>query len=590
MRKLALLVVQLALFASVFGQKVKIYGTVTDEKDQPMFGVTVAVKGTGNGTLTDTLGKYELQVEPGTHEVEFTYIGYSPHTSLITILDGKDRRQDVKMQEEAKEMDIVVVTGTKYQKKLGEEVTSMEVVKAQMIQQSNAKMDEAMNKVPGVNMMGRSIAIRGGSGFSDATSNRVLAMLDDLPIISPENGGIIWDMVPIEELEQVEIIKGSASSMFGSSALDGVLNLITVNPTPKMENKVILSYGFYDQPKNKAWDWWWKRTVIKKNGKQLTHVQPRMYGGGSFLHRKQYGDVGVVLSGAYQQNQNYLQNDDYILARMGAKFRYIPHKHPSLTTGINANFYYKAYKDFFAAAGIDSFMYTGAATPPTVRQRAFNIDPYFNYYDNKDNRHAFKFRFMNVLYNSGTGDSTVSNEAYLDYTYLHNFKKIHLILTAGANGFYSLIRGKTFADLAANVYKIQYYNTRDIMNYAAFAQFEEKLFNKLTISGGVRLEYAQLAGHTVQNRLPLINIISKAMGNKNDIYSPVTPLGRIGLNFQATEGTFIRASFGQGFRYPALAEKYVYTYRSGALVFPNDSLRPENGWMAEVGIKQGVKI
>jgi iron complex outermembrane receptor protein len=235
-------------------------------------------------------------------------------------------------------------------------------------------------------------------------------------------------------------------------------------------------------------------------------------------------------------------------------------------------------------------MYTANSPTAVARQRTFNFDPYINYYDSHDNRHSFKFRVFNTLYNATTGDSTESTQYYYDYTFLRNFKKIDLMLTAGTNGYYSLVRGKTFADLVANIRDVKYYTTRDIMNYAAFIQVEKKFFHKLTLTGGVRLEFAQLAGQTVMNRLPLVNIINTAMKGKKDIYSPVTPLGRIGLNYQATEGTFIRGSFGQGFRYPALSEKYVYTLRSGALVFPNDSLRPENGWSAEVGIKQGVKI
>ena len=90
--------------------------------------------------------------------------------------------------------------------------------------------------------------------------------------------------------------------------------------------------------------------------------------------------------------------------------------------------------------------------------------------------------------------------------------------------------------------------------------------------------------------MPLINAINKLFGGKNDIYSPITPLARIGLNYQATEGTFIRASLGQGFRYPALSEKYIFSLRSGAQVYPNDSLKPENSWNAEIGIKQSLKI
>ncbi|MDB5282497.1 MAG: Iron complex outer rane receptor protein [Bacteroidota bacterium] len=284
MKKLSILFTAFILSSGcLLAQKVKLYGKVTDDKDTAMIGVTVVVKAnTAIGTITDSVGNYLLELDPGTHAIEFRYLGYTTRDFPVTLFS--DKKMDIKMTEEGKELDIVVVTGTKYEKKLSEEVVSMEVLKSSVINQNNARMDEAMNKVPGVNMLGKSIAIRGGSGFSDATGNRVLALLDGLPVISPESGGIIWDMVPIEELEQVEVIKGSSSALYGSSALNGVINLVTVNPKPEMVNKFLMSYGFYDEPKNKDWDWWWHRIIVKKNGKQVNRVQHPMFGNGQFIH------------------------------------------------------------------------------------------------------------------------------------------------------------------------------------------------------------------------------------------------------------------------------------------------------------------
>jgi iron complex outermembrane receptor protein len=571
--------------------KTRIHGTVLDDKDNtPLMGVLVIEKGTPYGAQTDSAGRYELALAPGTHSIEFTYLGYGTRNMPVTIYEAKEKQLDIKMTAEGTDLDIIVVTGSKYEKKLSGEVVSMEVLKASTITQSNAKMDEAMNKVPGVNMLGKTISIRGGSGFSDATGNRVLALLDEMPIISPENGSIIWDMVPIEELEQVEVIKGSSSALYGSSALNGVLNMRTVNPKPKMENKVLITYGLYDEPRQKTWDSWWTNEVVNKHGDTLHRVQHPMFGGGSFLHTKQYGDLGVVLSASYQQDQGFRQNNDYKRARFSNKLRYTPHKLAALTVGLNMNFFHQTLKDFFASKGVAYNMYIPSEVAIT-RQRTFNIDPYINYYDKKENRHSLKFRIFNNLYNSTTGDSTTSTQFFYDYSFLRNFKKIHLVITAGSNGYYSVIQGKTFGDLVADIRKLKTFNTRDIYNVAAYIQVEKKFFEKLTVSGGLRLEYARLVDETVMNRLPLINALASLnKSTKSNIKSPVTPLFRIGLNYQATEGTFIRGSFGQGFRYPSLAEKYIYTLRSGAQVFPNDSLRPENGWSAEIGIKQGVKI
>ncbi len=569
----------------------KIYGTVTDEKDKsPMIGVSVLAKGTTNGTQTDLDGKYELHLAPGTHTLEFSYVGYSKRQLTVTLYDVKEKKLDVIMTEEVKEMDIVVVTGSKYEKKLSEEVVSMEVLKANVINQNSAKMDEAMNKVPGVNMLGKTIAIRGGSGFSDATGNRVLALLDEMPIISPENGGIRWETVPIEALEQVEIIKGSSSALYGSSAISGVLNMRTINPKPEMVNKVLINYGFYDEPRQRTWNWWWTKKIINRHGDTVNRIQRPMFGGGQFVHAKQYGDFGIVLGGAYNQDQGFRQSNDYKRARLSGKFRYTPHKRSNLTVGLNVNFFHESLKDFFIMAGIAKKTYIPLEVAIT-RSRTFNIDPYFNYYDKKENRHSLKFRVYNTSYQSTTGDSTDATQFYYDYTFLRNFKKINLVIITGANGYYSTISGKTFGDLVADIRKLEFFNTRDLMNFGAFIQVEKKFFQKLTLAGGLRFEFTQLVGENVYNRLPLVNLINKAVKkNPKDILSPITPLFRLGLNYQATEGTFIRASFGQGFRAPSLAEKYVFTIRSSSHVFPNDSLRPENGISAEIGIKQGVKI
>lgn len=589
MKSLLAVLFSIAAFCSS-GQGVRVYGMVTDEKDNsPMLGVAVQVKGTTIGAQTDIDGKYELTLEPGTHLLQFSFVGYSKRNIPVTAISVKERRLDVKMASEANELDMVVVTGTKYEKNLGEEVVSMEVLKASVINQNSARMDEAMNKVPGVNMLGKTIAIRGGSGFSDVTGNRVLALLDEMPVVGPENGGIVWDMIPIEALEQVEVIKGSSSALYGSSALSGVLNMRTINPKPEMVNRVLINYGFYGQPRQRTWNRSWNKSVIRRNGDTVNRINRPMFGGAQVMHAKQYGDFGVVLAGGYQQDQSFRVNNDFKRVRLTTKLRYTPHKLANLTVGLNINLYHQTMKDFFAFKGLATQMYTPTEFTQTM-QRSLMFDPYLNYYDKQENRHSLKFRYYNTINYSTTGDSSLSQQFYYDYTFLRNFKKHQLILTAGSNGYYSFIEGKTFGELTANIRNIKYFNTRDVMNFAAFVQVEKKFFKRLTVSGGLRLEYARLSGQTVKNRLPFINLLHHIRNKDKDILSPVTPLFRCGVNYQAAEGTYIRASFGQGFRYPSLAEKYVYTIRSFAQVFPNDSLRPENGWSAEIGVKQQIKI
>lgn len=549
-----------------------------------MSGVVVSTKDKTAGTQSDSLGHYELLLPPGAHQLEFTYLGYATlRDAVILREDQTERKLDMRMSDQAKDIDIVVVTGSKYEKKLGEEVVSMEVLKANVINQNSARMDEAVNKVPGVNMLGKSISIRGGSGYSDVTGNRVMALMDDVPILSPENGSIRWETVPIEELEQVEVIKGASSAAYGSSALNGVLNLRTVQPKPEAQNKILLNYGFYGQPRQRTWNEWWNQKIIKRNGDTMNRVNRPMFGGAQFLHAKQYGDWGVVVSGAYQYDRGFRQSNDYTRARLGAKLRYTPHKHPRLTVGLNMNVFFESLRDFFAFKGNATLTYVPMQVADT-RSRVVSIDPYVNLYDKQENRHSVKFRLYNVLFNATTGDSSLTTQYYVDYSFLRRFKKIDMVLTAGASGSYANIKGRTFG-----VINSRYFNTRYTANAAAYIQVEKKFFKRLTISGGMRLEYARL--DTAQVYYPF-HLISRWQ-HKDSAHlakSPVAPLFRFGVNYQVAEATYIRASIGQGFRYPAIAEKFVYTARSGAVVFPNPNLRPESGWSTELGIKQGVKI
>ncbi len=69
-----------------------------------------------------------------------------------------------------------------------------------------------------------------------------------------------------------------------------------------------------------------------------------------------------------------------------------------------------------------------------------------------------------------------------------------------------------------------------------------------------------------------------------------TPVFRAGLNYQVHDHSYLRASFGQGYRFPSIAEKYTATNVGSLQIFPNPSLVSETGWNTEIGFKQGLKL
>jgi iron complex outermembrane receptor protein len=70
----------------------------------------------------------------------------------------------------------------------------------------------------------------------------------------------------------------------------------------------------------------------------------------------------------------------------------------------------------------------------------------------------------------------------------------------------------------------------------------------------------------------------------------IVPVFRAGLNWQAATYTFLRASFGQGYRFPSIAEKHASTTLGSVIILPNPDIKPESCWSTEIGIKQGIML
>lgn len=176
----------------------------------------------------------------------------------------------------------------------------------------------------------------------------------------------------------------------------------------------------------------------------------------------------------------------------------------------------------------------------TVERTRYNIDPYADYYAKNGLRHRFRGRFYSVDNLSIQGQSNSSRLYYGEYQAQKRFEDINLVATAGLVGQASSINAELYGDTL--------YTTNNI---AAYLQFDQKLFDRLNISGGLRYERNVLVA-------PDENIIEgdTIFGGKE---TEAKPIFRIGANYQVGQATYIRASWGQGYRFPTIAEKYIET-------------------------------
>jgi iron complex outermembrane receptor protein len=122
-------------------------------------------------------------------------------------------------------------------------------------------------------------------------------------------------------------------------------------------------------------------------------------------------------------------------------------------------------------------------------------------------------------------------------------------------------------------------------NLAGYLQFDQKLFDRLNLSAGFRYESNRLNNPGFSYFDGLQQITVPASDERE-----AKPVFRLGANLEVAEFTFLRTSWGQGYRYPTIAEKYIFTLFGGVPISPNPDLQSETGWSAEVGIKQGFRF
>jgi len=241
----------------LFAQTREITGTVTSGEDgAPIPGVSVIVKGTTLGTVTDMDGRYRLQVPVDAQNLVFSFVGMATQEIAIA---GRNNISIV-MQPQAIGVDEVVVTAlgiSREKKSLGyavQDVKSDELVKAA----TPNVISSLAGKVAGVQIthsggqIGASsrIVIRGNSSFGD---NQPLIVVDGIPISnsatmqnSVDYGSGLYDINP-QDIESVSVLKGgAAAALYGMRAGRGVILITTKTGSGRAKGVTVNYDGNYN--------------------------------------------------------------------------------------------------------------------------------------------------------------------------------------------------------------------------------------------------------------------------------------------------------------------------------------------------------
>jgi outer membrane receptor for ferrienterochelin and colicins len=521
-------------------------GTVKDaETRQPLVGANVTLQGTFLGAATDVNGKFVIgRVPVGKYSVTISMIGYERfRMEDVKISKDEVRILDLAVHSSPVQSEPVIVTANRREQSFQEVPVSVATVSAKMIaDRNNVTLDDALRYIPGVNMMTDQVNIRGSTGYNRGVGSRVLVLLDGLPYITGDTGEINWETIPMFQVERIEVVKGAGSALYGSSALGGVINVITRETSAEPEFRFRVFSGLYDKPRYPEWEW---------------TTKPRFNSGvvGSFSGGT--GPLKYLVSAGRTVDESFRENDTYQRWSLFAKAKYDLSSSQSLT--VAGNFLYRTHGNFFWWKSLQE------TTRPAESQRdglvtsdRGNVSLSYKEFISNSFFYTVKaIYFGNFWRDDSAGRMNNVSTSHLfnvDLQATYDVDKIHT-LTFGIAASYDWVNANLFG-------------THPGVGAAIYAQDEIAVTDQLRLTAGARFDWERVS-------------VLKATAQLNP---------KVGLVYMPDKETSIRASLGSGFRYPAIGELYIEssTNVSTVVVLPNPDLRVESSLSYEIGINRSI--
>jgi outer membrane receptor for ferrienterochelin and colicins len=540
-----------------------VYGAVTDSsgtglpravvratnRDQPSRVIASA--------LTDESGRYRLAALPaGWLALDAAAIGYRSVLDSVRLSAGDSARLDFRLAPRAILLMPTIVTAAKRSQLLDQAVTSVALVdQLQVTQQAVNRIDEAVDRAPGVQFISGQVNIRGSSGFAEGLGSRVLLLVDGVPANQGDRGGINWDVIPVDRVERVEVVKGAGSALYGSSAFGGVVNVITRDLPEGWHGRLRATLGTFANPPQDVWKF-----------RDFTGIQDGLDVAGSYGR----DPVRAGFSIGARHSDGYRQQDRADHWQVTGKTDWRPEPvtqvsmsgawasdqygvpWPWCTTGAcadsgesiqpfkieTANLGYRTRSDKGYLTTI--ITRTPSATLTWLARGSWLRTRFTDWYPNRPPPYT-------------TSDYAIANRYGIEGR-LVSQRGTSRTVTVGVEGAISDVWSNVFSGASPGAT-----GTHTQGEYAAYGEAEQEMGpTRLTL--GARSDFLTVDG-----------------AGLSAFVSP-----RVGVVWPTETGSW-RASVGRAYRAASLGERFVTTYYSGFQVIPNPALVPEDGWSSELG-------
>lgn len=549
MKKIILLFLSLCFACSAFAQTFSVSGRVVDVSSGeavPFAGV--AVRNTLKGVNTNTDGTFMLKnLKKGTYELEITALGYADAVVSVTV-ENNVTGVAVGLEVQTEQMEEVVVTATRTERVLLDVPIATQVISGPALEkmQVSTFRDVLEYELPGVEFTNNggyaNINMLGFGG------KYVLFLVDGERMAGESFDNIDYNRIDMDNIERVEIVKGASSSLYGSNAVGGVVNLITRKPKEPLQVQTGFRYGSFNE----------------------------LNGNLSVSTRQKWGSASV--SGSYKQMSPYLLKDTEPITEIfpdGSQvqqplsetmvagytdFSITPKLSFDLTDGMTleakGGYYFKERNP----GGIDGtkvrdrfYDYTGGLR----FDYAISEDQHLSISGNYDRYE--KYEFYKLL-------------SEREKEYENSQWRIGLLYDILIKGKHSVVAGAEYFsdDLLTFMFDSEGEpDRRDAYTASVFTQQDWLLHKKLTLVTGLRYDYhSQFKGH-------------------------LTP--RVALMYRPLQKLTVRGGYSGGFRSPTLKELYTnwfHPYGGGFQIIGNKDMKAEisNNFNMSVEARPGKTV
>lgn len=209
-----------------------ISGKVNRNNDAQLIKITLL--NTAFKTEADSLGYYKLENIPqGNYKIQVTSTGFKPITQRISVTENENLNLDFELKDNENELNEVVVSGTLKAVRRLESAVPVEVYSPVFFKKNpTPSIYEALQNINGVRpQLNCGVCNTGDIHINGLEGPYTLVLIDGMPIVSSLSTVYGLSGIPNSLVERIEIVKGPASSLYGSEAVGGLINIITKNPT-----------------------------------------------------------------------------------------------------------------------------------------------------------------------------------------------------------------------------------------------------------------------------------------------------------------------------------------------------------------------